>query len=88
MSSFYKYCDALATFPDSKHGPRVDTILIGDERVSRETCMDKWSEGCRTGIACDAPAQKGVGSNQNSRSGSSAAASELDMEPLDVDAIE
>lgn len=74
MNSFYKYCDALVTFPDPKHGPRVDTVVVGDERLTRQECMERWTKRCRVGSQCDAPTQEGAGSDKSS----SAARSEPD----------
>lgn len=70
MSSFFRYCDALTTFPDPKHGPHVDTLVVGDERLTREECMAKWSERCRAGVQSDASAQEGTGCDKSNAASS------------------
>lgn len=72
MSSFYRYCDALTLFPHPKHGPHVDRIAVGDERLTRQECMAKWAERCRAGVEGDASAQEGNGSDKSGDGAASA----------------
>jgi len=62
-SQYFQHCDALGRFPHPAHGPPEVPLLVGNERLTRAECFQKWTALRRespAGGAREPPAEGGV----------------------------